>query len=212
MSLRFAESKYASPFPFRRRSIFLSPPFACSLRAKTIDGVYAIPSSFPQKLPKIEHGLFERRNIRCKINSKRKEDEEEIRWRFARISKRLDFGTSDFGSIYIFKCILFSFTRARNCSKSGPRRDFRGCVWASMRTEEAKFRPIAHKLVDATSLSLHPFRSNSQVLGAGISLNRVHFAPIDTQFESSRLTESALLCHCDQTSFLSSFLRLRPRE
>lgn len=80
------------------------------------------------------------------------------------------------------------------------------------RTEEAKFRPIAHKLVDATSLSLHPFRSNSQVLGAGISLNRVHFAPIDTQFESSRLTESALLCHCDQTSFLSSFLRLRPRE
>lgn len=80
------------------------------------------------------------------------------------------------------------------------------------RTEEAKFRPIAHKLVDATSLSLHPFRSNSQVLGAGISLNRVHFAPIDTQFESSRLTESALLCRATKHPFFLPFFVCVPEN
>lgn len=76
--------------------------------------------------------------------------------------------------------ILFSF---RNWSKSDPR-DFRGCTHRQIRgrAEGAKFRPIAHELVDgATFLSLHPFQSNSQVLATGISLDRVsHISPRDS--------------------------------
>lgn len=58
----------------------------------------------------------------------------------------------------------------------------------------------------ATFLSLHPFQSNSQVLATRISLDRVHFAPIDVAIPIHPI--SGINPSWDQTSSLLLRLRL----
>lgn len=181
------------PYPLHRQiSIFLSPSFARSLRAKTID-VYVSSQNITKNRTSI---VFVHERSKIKRMEKRALE-------FVYLQ---EIGFCNFDLGYVYFCILFPFA-SQKLLQIRPSRLSRLYIDRYVRAQRGQsFDRSRTSWTGATFLSLHPFQSNSQVLATRISLDRVHFAPIDAAIPIHPIT--GINPSWDQTSSLLLRLRL----
>lgn len=181
------------PYPLHRQiSIFLSPSFARSLRAKTID-VYVFSQNITKNRTSI---VFVHERSKIKRMEKRALE-------FVYLQ---EIGFCNFDLGYVYFCILFPFA-SQKLLQIRPSRLSRLYIDRYVRAQRGQsFDRSRTSWTGATFLSLHPFQSNSQVLATRISLDRVHFAPIDAAIPIHPI--SGIDPSWDQTSSLLLRLRL----
>lgn len=181
------------PYPLHRQiSIFLSPSFARSLRAKTID-VYVSSQNITKNRTSI---VFVHERSKIKRMEKRALE-------FVYLQ---EIGFCNFDLGYVYFCILFPFA-SQKLLQIRPSRLSRLYIDRYVRAQRGQsFDRSRTSWTGATFLSLHPFQSNSQVLATRISLDRVHFAPIDAAIPIHPI--SGINPSWDQTSSLLLRLRL----
>lgn len=115
-----------------------------------------------------------------------------------------EIGFCNFDLGYVYFCILFPFA-SQKLLQIRPSRLSRLYIDRYVRAQRGQsFDRSRTSWTGATFLSLHPFQSNSQVLATRISLDRVHFAPIDAAIPIHPISginpswdqTSSLLLHC----------------